>query len=67
MDRFLLKANCSVCGKDLNKPDDETGQRLFLAVGESIDLECPKCGILWRFCQSITTNQKRLNQPQIKK
>lgn len=59
-DRFLLKANCSVCGTDLNDTSEEDGQCLFLGVGESIDLKCLKCGIRWRFWIEAKTNQKRL-------
>jgi predicted RNA-binding Zn-ribbon protein involved in translation (DUF1610 family) len=46
-DKFSLQPTCSVCGTNLN--EDEYGQMLMMAVGESIDLTCPKCGTVWRF------------------
>jgi len=58
-DRFKLQANCSGCGTDLNKAD-EYGQMLMMAVGESIDLTCPKCGTVWRFWIEVNTNQKKI-------
>ena len=60
-DRFELKADCSVCGIDLNK-SDEYGQILMMPVGESIDLTCPKCGIVWRFWLEVKTNQKKIGE-----
>jgi len=59
-DRFELKANCSKCGKNLN--DDESGQILMLAVGDSIDLTCPKCGIIRRFWIDVETKSKEINK-----
>jgi len=58
-DRFKLQANCSVCSTDLNKAD-EYGQMLTMAVGESIDLTCPKCETIWRFWIEVNTNQKKI-------
>jgi len=58
-DRFKLQANCSVCNTDLNKAD-EYGQMLMMAVAESIDLTCPKCGTVWRFWLEVKTNQKKI-------
>lgn len=64
-DKFQLQANCSVCGADLNK--DENGQMLMMAVGESIDLTCPKCGIVWRFWIEVVTCQKKIGKKNPKK
>ncbi|MFZ5559390.1 MAG: hypothetical protein ACOZAL_01185 [Patescibacteria group bacterium] len=63
-DRFLLKAICSECGSDLNK-GDEYGQRFMLAVGDSIDLTCPECGIVWRFWMDIGHRQKKIGQKRV--
>jgi uncharacterized Zn finger protein len=65
-DRFSLQPKCSVCGIDLDK-DDEYGQMLMMAVGESIDLTCPKCGTVWRFWIEVVTRQKKIGQKKIKK
>jgi len=64
-DRFSLNPSCSVCGTDLDK-DDEYGQILMMAVGESIDLTCPKCGIVWRFWIEAKTNQKKISEKKQK-
>ena len=66
MDRFLLKANCSVCSTNLNEPDEQTGQELFLPIGDSIDLTCPKCGTIWKFWISIETRQKKIGEKRNK-
>ena len=62
MDKFLLKPNCSVCGVNLNK---DKSQELFLSLGESVDLTCPSCGVVWRFWLEIATNQKKIGQKEI--
>ena len=41
------------CGTNLD--GDEYGQMLMMAVGESIDLTCPKCGTVWRFWIEVVT------------
>lgn len=64
-DRFSLQANCSVCGTDLDK--DENGQTLMMAVGDFIDLTCPKCGTKWRFWMEVVTHQKKIGQKKIKR
>lgn len=65
-DRFSLQPNCSVCGTDLD-PEDENNFPLMMAVGESIDLTCPKCGIVWRFWLEVVTQQKKIGQKKLKK
>lgn len=65
-DRFSLQPNCSICGADLDK-DDEYGQKLMMAVGESIDLTCSKCGTVWRFWLEVVTCQKKIGQKKIRK
>jgi predicted RNA-binding Zn-ribbon protein involved in translation (DUF1610 family) len=62
-DRFSLQPNCSVCGTDLNRNEP----MLMLPVGESIDLTCPKCGIVWRFWLEVKTNQKKVGEKKIKR
>lgn len=64
-DRFSLQPNCSVCGTNLD--EDEDGQILMMAVGESIDLTCSQCGIVWRFWMEAKTNQKKIGQKKILK
>jgi len=53
------------CGTNLD--GDEYGQMLMMAVGESIDLTCPKCGTVWRFWIEVVTRQKKIGQKKIKK
>ena len=53
------------CGTNLD--EDEYGQMLMMAVGESIDLTCPKCGTVWRFWIEVVTRQKKIGQKKIKK
>lgn len=60
-DRFSLQPNCSVCGTNLDN-ESKYNMPLMMAVGESIDLTCPKCGIVWRFWMNVTTNQKKIGQ-----
>lgn len=65
--KYSLNANCSNCGTDLNEPDPETGQFLMMETGESIDLTCPKCGVIWRFWIEPITQQKKIGEKKIKK
>jgi len=63
-DRFLLKACCSVCGTNLNEPDEQTGQELCMAIGDNIVLKCPnpKCHTRWQVWQTIQTQQKKIKE-----
>lgn len=63
-DRFSLQPNCSICGTDLDQ--DESGQMLMMPIDESIDLTCPKCGVVWRFWIEAATRQKKIGQKKIK-
>ena len=56
-DRYSLQPNCFVCGQNLEK---DQALPLFMAPGESIDLPCSKCGIVWRFWIEIKINQKKI-------
>ena len=57
-DRFLLRPNCSICGADLGKNDVP----LMLAIGDVINMTCPKCKTVWRFWLQIVTNQKKVGE-----
>lgn len=63
-DRFVLQLKCSKCNIDLNK-GDEYGQRLMMAVGDDIDLTCPKCGTVWRFWIDVEPKQKKVGKKKI--
>ena len=59
-DRFSLEPYCLDCGSNLNELDSNTPM-LMMAVGESIDLKCPKCGTVWRFWFELSTHQKKIS------
>lgn len=63
-DRFSLQPNCSVCGTNLEK-NNEQEQMLMMPVGDFLDLTCPKCGIIWRFWIEVVTRQKKIGQKEL--
>lgn len=58
-DRFSFQPICTDCNLSLDT-EDSNSFRLMMAVGESIDLTCPKCGAVWRFWLDIVTRQKKI-------
>ncbi len=64
-DYFSFEAICKNCEFDLSR-DGETGFRIMLPVGESVELTCPKCGTIWRFWLELLTHQEKIDTKRIK-